>query len=341
VTEFSAQPTTRSTRRHTSGELWVHPVVSPRYYRYYLDGLEAVYGRKPRLRTTGFPELRDPKDGMAVILPDGRRLFIAANDFAVVDPAVTAWANVVGQVNVDPDVTYPPNVVPIGPSFGLPWSSRASLAAFVIRAGAMTDPSRMPAMLRDYLRANSERVPLGAYTIEHSADDFVFFVASFWGNAPSANERRLRFLRAVQHRPELTLGGGFWSEKELPAGFGEFQLDRPVDHVEYVRRTKASAFVFNTPAVHDCLGWKLGEFLALGKAIISTPLGRVMPGDFRSGEQIHIVEDSEDSILAAIDLLHHDRGYRSHLEESARRYWERFLRPDAVIRVLVDYAGEA
>ena len=95
MTDFSARSTAGSAssgRRRTSGRLWVHPVVSPRYYRFYLDGLEAVYGRTPTLRTRGFPELRDPKEGMAVILPDGLRLFIAANDFAVVDPGVVAWA---------------------------------------------------------------------------------------------------------------------------------------------------------------------------------------------------------------------------------------------------------
>ena len=198
----SATVSASSTGRNTSGGLWVHPVVSPRYYRYYLDGLEAVYGRKPKLRTYGFPELRDPKDGMAAILPDGRRLFIAANDFAVVDPAVVAWADVVGQVNVDPGLSYSPKVVPIGPSFGVPWSSRASLAAFVIRSGAMTDPSRVPAMLRDYLRANNERAPLSAYTSDDSADEFVFFVATYWRNAPS----RQRATAAIPPRSPTSTG---------------------------------------------------------------------------------------------------------------------------------------
>jgi hypothetical protein len=321
--------------------LWVHPVVSPRYYRYYLDGLEAVFERRPKLKTKGFPELRDPKDGMAVILPDGKRLFIAANDFAVVDPAVLAWADVVGQVNVDPALSYSSKVVPIGPSFGIPWTSRASLAAFIVRSGAMTDPTRVPAMLRDYLRANTERAPLSAYASGRSLEGVVFFVATYWRNAPSANERRLRFLRAVRRQPELELSGGFWSQAELPTEFGEFLLDGSIGHRDYIKGTKASTFVFNTPAVHDCLGWKLGEFLAMGKAIISTPLGRRMPGNFRAGEQIHIVEDSEDAILAAVDLLHRDHEYRHHLEASARRYWERFLRPDVVIRRLVDCARGA
>lgn len=342
MTNFSSHSATRSSpfaRRRASGELLLHPVVSPRYYRYYMDGLEAVYGRTPKLRTRGFPELRDPKEGMAVILPDGLRLFIAANDFAVVDPAVVAWADVVGQVNVDPATAYSPKVIPIGPSFGLPWRSRPSLASFVVRSGVMAAPSRVPAMLRDYLRDHGDRAPLSDFRPSLSTDSDVFFIANYWSNAPAANERRLRFVRAVRRRPSLTLTGGFRSRGDLPDGYAPFRLETPIAHREYLRRTKESAFVFNTPAVHDCLGWKLGEFLALGKAIISTPLGRTMPGDFRSGEQVHIVDDSEESILAAIDLLCGDREYRRHLEESARRYWEQYLHPNVVIRRMVDSAG--
>lgn len=344
MTGFSSHSATWSSpfaRRRASGELWVHPVVSPRYYRYYLDGLEAVYGRTPKLRTKGFPELGDPKEGMAVILPDGLRLFIAANDFAVVDPAVVAWADVVGQVNVDPAISYSPKVIPIGPSFGLPWPSRPSLASFVLRSGAMAAPSRVPAMLRDYLRAHGDRAPLSAFGPSLSAEHEVFFIANYWNNAPAANERRLRFVRAVRRRPGLAFTGGFRSREDLPGAYASYRLDMPVDHREYLRRTKESTFVFNTPAVHDCLGWKLGEFLALGKAIISTPLGRTMPGDFRPGEHVHMVDGSEDSILAAIDRLCEDREYRRHLEESARRYWEQYLRPEVVIRRMVDSAGGA
>ena len=41
----------------------------------------------------------------------------------------------------------------------------------------------------------------------------------------------------------------------------------------------------------------------LGDVYKRQPLERTMPGDFRSGEQAHIVDGSEESILAAIDLL--------------------------------------
>ena len=54
--------------------------------------------------------------------------------------------------------------------------------------------------------------------------------------------------------------------------------------------------MLNTPGVSGCLGWKLGEYLALGKAIISTPIQRQLLADLEHGTHIHVVDGSEDSM---------------------------------------------
>lgn len=312
--------------------LVVHPLMSPRYYGFYLSGLEEQYG-SARLSTKSFPKMIDPKSGMAAILPGGRKIYIAANDHAWVDAEFVNWADVVAQVNVDPMSTYPANVLPIGPGFGTPWNSTRALVVFVLRSGLMTRPERAPAMLRDYLHAQSERAPLGQYVPGVSSSNEIYFIANYWQNADAANLRRLRFVQAAASNSHASFSGGFWSNALLPEEYRPFQLTNRVDHRDYLRRIKRSAVVFNTPAVHDCLGWKLGEYLALGKAIISTPLGRVMPGDFISGEQIHIVtDDSEAAFGDAVELLLSDRPYREHLERSARRYWEEYLTPVRVVQ---------
>lgn len=78
----------------------------------------------------------------------------------------------------------------------------------------------------------------------------------------------------------------------------------------------------------------------MGKAIISTPLGRVMPGEFRSGEQLHVVaDDSESAIGDALERVLSDQPYRQHLEHSARRYWEEYLTPTRVVQRIAAAAG--
>lgn len=318
----------------------VHPLVSPRYYGYYIQGFREAFDWRMRLSTKGFPSLTDPKAGMAMILPEGQRVFVAANDWAFVDPQVLAWADLVGQVNVDPNTERSPKVLPLGPSFGTPWSSLASLASFVIRTGAMTSPARIPAMLRDYLRHQAERESLVAYKPGESDPTSIFFLANHWGNAPEANLQRLRYLRAIQRIPEVALEGGFWSASDVTNEYQQFRLAQRFSHADYLTHTRRSAVVFNTPAVHGCLGWKLGEFLALGKAIISTPLNREMPGRFVSGEHIHVVDGSEDAIVQAVELIVSDDIYRTTLERNARRYWEEFLAPASVARRILEAASQ-
>lgn len=325
--------------RRNGRTMLVHPTMSPRYYGFYLDGFREAFGWRVQLSTEGFPQLGDPKSGMAAILPGGSRVFIAANDFAHVDPAVVDWADVVGQVNVELDGPNSPKVLPIGPSFGTPWPSTWSLAAFIVGSGLRTRPRRIPAMLRDYLRHQGDREPLSAYSVGRSTPDEVFFLANYWSNAPEANRRRLRFLRAVSSVPALSLRGGIWGSGDLPEEYLPFRLGERVAQGEYLTSTQGSVVVFNTPAVHDCLGWKLAEFLALGKAIISTPLGRVMPGSFEHGQQVHIVEDDEDAMVDALELLAADADYRHSLERNARRYWDEYLAPASVARRISDAAG--
>jgi glycosyltransferase involved in cell wall biosynthesis len=97
--------------------------------------------------------------------------------------------------------------------------------------------------------------------------------------------------------------------------------------------------VFNTPAVHGCHGWKLGEYLALGKAIISTDLSNLLPEPLVHGQDIHFSSPDVDDLRAAIELLKDDVPYRQRLERSARTYWERHLSPAAVMSRILGAVG--
>src|SRR5213075_1129757 len=100
-------------------------------------------------------------------------------------------------------------------------------------------------------------------------------------------------------------------------------------------RTQRSALVFNSPAVHGCLGWKLGEFLALGKAVISLPLNRSMPADLLHEEHVHFVQDDQASIADGIARVVGDSAYRGRLERAARRYYLDHLAPERVVARLL------
>ena len=117
--------------------------------------------------------------------------------------------------------------------------------------------------------------------------------------------------------------------------FNDLIVDARMPIREWLDRTRRSFAVFNNPAVEDCLGWKLGQYLALGKAIVSTPLTRQMPAPVIHGEHVHFIADEQD-IPAAQELLRTDPVYRRHLQSAAQGYWQRYLSPEAVVRRVVD-----
>lgn len=104
---------------------------------------------------------------------------------------------------------------------------------------------------------------------------------------------------------------------------------------DYIKKTKESILVFNTPSVCECHGWKLAEYLCMGKAIISTPLTRELPEDLVHGENIHFVQRIED-IYNAVVKIKTDDTYRRKLECGARAYYEKWLAPEIVIKRLIE-----
>src|SRR5207248_8247403 len=133
------------------------------------------------------------------------------------------------------------------------------------------------------------------------------------------NPPRARFIELCRRRDDIHFEGGFAPRRrnDMPELEGLYSTRRyPID--EYIARTARSVVVFNTPAVHDCLGWKLGEFLALGKAIITLPLTRQLPSPLEHGTHVHVVDGSPASIESAVDRLLSDTEYRERLERNAR-----------------------
>ena len=189
-----------------------------------------------------------------------------------------------------------------------------------------------------YLR----RFPISDYSRPLAVKrDYVFFISSLWSkkesiftdfnnDIDSVNNWRIQYIRYVKENANLTFEGGLYGN-HIPKGCEDFIFTHFVPTADYIRKTKESLFVFNTPAVWGCHGWKLGEFLAMGKAIISTPLKNDLPAPLVHGEQIHYVNSCAE-LEEAVRLLSSDSDYRHRLETGAKQYFERYCTPVSVIK---------
>lgn len=335
--------------QNTSMEL-IHSVDIYPYFdafnqSFFLHCLETVFGSR-RLRFTkhGFPRFRNSGSLKAIIRgKQATRVFIDHWDLPLFDTEGLEWCDVYAKRNIDPDAipqAFVDKIVPAGPSFPVRMRSlprTVSGAVFTFFASSGASIIRNPPTLRgarehfaNWLGQYVHRPSPQAYRPGRSSPDYVFFIGTLWKKDPAANSARANFIRACKSIPGLRFEGGFARR----AGFDEYadvMVDAWYSQEQYLEKTSASAVVFNNPAVSHCHSWRLGEALALGKAIVSLPPERLLPETLTHGENVHLVELSFDSMREAVQRLTHDDAYRARLEAGSIDYYRRRLTPRPVI----------
>ncbi len=324
----------------------IYPAFNALYYSFYLAGLRDLCGRSGlAYRRYGFPPFGHHGLAFEMAADRPRRIFISASDGPGLQPAALSWCDVYGKANLDSEQVPPAaaaRCVAIGPSFPVRlWcpgvAVTRALVNFLRCRGRVDSPREHFA---NFWRQYAYRLPLNAYRPEPSEPGYAFFASSLWKKEAATNRFRAHFVEVCRSLPGLDFEGGFIrrTRNDIP-GFESLTVEDRYPAVEYYRKIKRSAVVFNTPAVASCHGWKLAEFLALGKAIVSTPPIRALPAPLLDGVHVHLVDGSRRAIRAAVERLLGDGEYRSHLEENARAYYLRYLSPTRAIERLLDAAG--
>lgn len=298
-----------------SRRILIDPRFRVPYYSYVLQGLNELGWKY------SFRKLASNTNGLLYLVDGDRRVVVDADDNAKVDEPGYDWCDVFGKTNVEPGaLDLMPKIRPTGPLFSIRlWPMKVAYA-HAVRLGVAGAP--FVSSLKGVRYQGKTRVGIAEYPQSCAESDFVFHRSRAWtGRHASTNEPRERFIEAIR---QLGLAG-----ETLLA-------DDRIPLATYLQLTARSSVVFNCPAVHQCLGWKLGEFLMMGKAIISTDLHREVPEELVHGEQVHFVADSVDSIREAVELVNRDVEYRTHLERGARSWYERNLTPQRVASRILD-----
>ena len=271
-----------------------------------------------------------------------KRIVIDAVDMPNINKDVLEWCDVYGKVNfsyAELPSRHVEKIVPIGPSFGVRiWPFfYAGVLALSNWPKSKLRKKYFRSYIANYFRQFRYRLPESQYFYTIPEKNYIFFLSTIWKGFPKTNNYRMTFIKYCKSMESIEFEGGFAPQiNNKASGYDEYKISRRYGIAEYIEKTKRSMIVFNTPAVKDCLGWKLGEYLALGKAIISTPLVREMPAKLIHGKHVHFTDGSEESIYEAIKLILNDQEYRKTLEINAREYYLEYLKPERVIDKLIN-----
>lgn len=318
----------------------------PLYHGFYLLGLAKVLGWAGlEARPSSFPSFE--RTGLAFQVPaTGARVYVDADDTPLLDRSALRWCDIYAKVNLDPRALDGPErsrLLALGPSMAV---RVPRLTAWL--PGTLAHPwwhptgERTPRELGSrWWQVLAHRLEESAYVTSDEVDpDYLYFLSSVWAPQDRCNGVRLAFLSAVSGVPGLRVEGGFAPphRDDVPE-CTPFLTEARHAPGEYLQRTRRSVLAFNTPAVLDCLGWRLAEYLALGKAILTTRLGRVLPAPLEHGRHVHVVDASKQDMVDAVQLLRSDSEYRGRLQIEGRRYYDSWLAPAAVGARLLRAAG--
>ena len=326
--------------------LRIHPAFDPSYYSFYFEGFRRS-GAEIELTTEGFPppdnaDFYGRRQCMAVQLVTRsgiKRLVIAANDLPEVSPANLSWCDRLGKANLKLDDPHLDDrrVIPIGPSFGVrAWNLPESL-----KMVWGTSQQRLTGLFpfgsaRLYFDTYRKRLAESAFVPARSEPDYLFYSSWPWTRHPEVNPPRAEYIRVCKRQNGANFEGGFSPRRRgnLPE-FRDVMAARRYPLKRYLENVQRSVAVFNNPAPHGCLGWKLGEFLALGKAIITLPLDRALPAPLEDGVTVLLVDGSPEQLEDALKRIRSDVSLRSQLESNARHYYDHWLKPEVVTRRLL------
>lgn len=348
-------------------QIVIDPRLKYNYASWYLLGIKRLLkGWKISYEVSPFKGLKyentaDYNSGFAFIIGSKgqeKKVFVDTEDVAKIFEDRYEWCDVYGMVNPTKEqVAQYDKLIAIGPEFGVTLGSRFSTIIRCLKLflkGRKYSSLSFKGYLRDYLYTNIRRRPIEAYECETKVrHNYIFHASTLWYNkfaATDTNMYRGEFLKACKKAGINIEGGLFYVNsdsvlQEMPdypkykEEYKDFIYESRLSMDDYIRKTKESVVVFNTPSVCECHGWKLAEYLCMGKAIISTPLTREMPAPLEHGKHVHFV-NSVDEIYDAVVKINSDEHYRKQLEEGAREYYDKWIAPEVVIQRLLEKVGE-
>lgn len=318
------------------------------YSSFYIQGLCNLFGKQnvKFARIEGKPDVAwDFSFLFRCNDKEDQRITISLADDYNVNGDLYDWCDVYGSVNANFSKTperYHEKLTALCPSFGVRcWNLPQTVLHAVSGLAGTTS-------FRKYLGKHKRMLKRPLYedyiTLPRTGVDrnYVFFLSTLWQsdewnrNDEGVNARRANFIRACRNVHGMRFEGGLvsYGTDGSPKTLFADCLHGPIPMMEWMEKTKRSALVFNTPAFWDCHGWKLGEYLAMGKCIVSTALSNDLPAPLRHGENIHFVENDKESMKEAVDYILKHPDYREKLEKGARTYWDQYGSPVASLKLL-------
>jgi hypothetical protein len=151
------------------------------------------------------------------------------------------------------------------------------------------------------------------------------------------NETRARCIELLRQEFGNRFLGGFVHTDYAARNYNHALLqDNRISAKEtYIKLLSQYPVCIATTGLHGSIGWKLGEYVAFSKAIVSERLNYQIPGDFKPRENYLEFDEPKQCVNAVVELLS-GAALRYEMMKRNHNYYLTYLKPDAMIRRTLD-----
>jgi hypothetical protein len=171
----------------------------------------------------------------------------------------------------------------------------------------------------------------------------VLFMARLWGpqdlrdadarrQREAINETRVACIRAARESLGPRFVGGLAADDFSRAYAPDCVLPvaKASDKRRYLDQVRRASVCVATTGLHGSIGWKMAEYVAASKAIVSEPLLYTLPGSFSPGVN-YLEFTSPGELVGAAERLLTDREARSAMMRANHDYYESSVCPRAPV----------
>jgi len=155
------------------------------------------------------------------------------------------------------------------------------------------------------------------------------------------NESRIQIIRALRQRfGENFVGGLNDTNSHLSQVLApDLIVDRRLtERRRYLQTVHSCDICIGTMGLYESIGWKTGEYVAAGKAIVNERFHFDPGGGFREGTN-YLSFDTPEQCIQAVEALATDPEKRFSMQLANSRYYGRYLRPDQLVLRTLEQAA--
>ena len=226
--------------------------------------------------------------------------------------------------------------------------NRFEVSRFILRKNIF---ERFP---KEFLRRIAELASLSFLpTIENTCappainqDPRVLFMARAWdpdGEAAEVsaeektervqiNETRARCIELLRKELGSMFYGGFAHTKYAVKNYSKLLLDSPLTSGKrnYLSLLRQYPICIATTGLHGSIGWKMAEYVAFSKSIVSEKLKCLVPGNFEANK--HYIEfDTPESCVQQTMRLVGDLQLRQQMMKDNWNYYKTYMEADKLV----------